>query len=137
MRKRAPIHSFMESCIGGHIMRIQTLVTLAAGTVCAIVVGAGTAGVVMRANTSTAVHTAAFDSRCPVEDVRLVDRHEGLGRGWYQLDVCGAATRYMRTGTTFHRAGQHPDSVAPAVAGPRPANPQPSSGEERTFLPRS
>lgn len=118
-------------------MRIQTLVTLAAGTVCAIVVGAGTAGVVMRANAGTVVQTAAFDSHCPVKDIRVVDRREGLGRGWYRLDVCGATTRYMRTGTTFHRAGQHPDSVAPAVPGPRTASPQPSSGEERTFLPRS
>lgn len=118
-------------------MRIQTLVTLAAGTVCAIVVGAGTAGVVMRTNASTVVRTAAFDSRCPVEDIRLVDRREGLGAGWYRLDVCGASTRYMRTGTTFLRAGQHPDSAGAAAPGPRPGNPRPSSGDAPTFLPRS
>lgn len=118
-------------------MRIQTLVTLAAGTVCAIVVGAGTAGVVMHTNASTAVQTAAFDSRCPAHDVRVVDRHEGLGRGWYQLDVCGAATRYMRTGTSFHRAGEHPDSLAPADPAPSPESPAPSPGRERSLLPRS
>lgn len=118
-------------------MRIQTLVTLAAATVCAIVVGAGTFGMVLRTNTNTVVQTAAFDSRCPAEDIRVVDRREGLGAGWYRLDVCGAATRYMRTGTTFHRAGQHPDSVPPAVSAPRPVAPETSPGAERTALPRS
>jgi hypothetical protein len=118
-------------------MRIQTLVTLAAGTVCAIVVGAGTAGVVMHSNASTVVHTAAFDSDCPAKDIRVVKRHEGLGAGWYQLDVCGAATRYMRTKTTFHLPGQHPDSVPPAVLAPRPVAPEPVPGEEQTLLPRS
>lgn len=118
-------------------MRIQTLVTLAAGTVCAILVGAGTAGVVMRANASSVVQTAAFDSRCPAEDIRVVDRHEGLGAGWYHLDVCGAATRYMRTGTTFHRAGQHPDSVPPAAPSAELAVPEPLPRQERILLPRS
>ncbi|WP_420127076.1 hypothetical protein [Longimicrobium sp.] len=112
-------------------MRIQTLVTLAAGTVCAIVVGVGTAGVVIRANASTVVHTAAFDSNCPAKDIRVVKRHEGLGAGWYHLNVCGATTRYMRTGTAFHRLGQHPDSVTPAV--PASADPQAS---EQAVLPR-
>lgn len=118
-------------------MRIQTLVTLAAGTVCAILVGAGTAGVVMRTNASTAVQTAAFDSRCPVENIRVVDRHEGLGAGWYRLDVCGAATRYMRTGTSFYRADRHPDPAGPAAPAPRPVGPEPAPGEGQTLLPRS
>ena len=118
-------------------MRTQTLVTLAAGALCAIIVGAGTVGVVMRANASTVVTTAAFDSDCPVKDIRVVKRHEGLGTGWYQLDICGAATRYMRTGTIFHRPGQGPESVSPAVAAPRPVAPEPGAGEERTLLPRS
>lgn len=118
-------------------MRIQTFVTLAACTVCVIVVGAGTAGVVMRANASTVVNTAAFDSNCPTKDIRVVKRHEGLGVGWYHLDVCGAAIRYMRTGTAFHRRGQHPDSVPPAVLAPRLAAPEPTPCEEQTLLPRS
>jgi hypothetical protein len=118
-------------------MRIQTLVTLAAGTVCAILVGAGTAGMVMRTNASTVVNTAAFDAGCPTKDTRLVDRHEGLGRGWYRLDVCGAATHYMRTGTNFHRAGESPDSLGATVPAPAPAAAQPSSGQERSLLPRS
>lgn len=113
-------------------MRIQTLVTLAAGTVCAIVVGAGTAGVVMHTNASSVVHTAAFEADCPAEHIRLLDRHEGLGTGWYQLDVCGAATRYMRTGTTFHRPGQPPDSVPGA-----PAQRAPLPGGAPVLLPRS
>lgn len=118
-------------------MRTQTLVTLAAGAACAIVVGAGTAGVVMRTNASTAVQTAAFDARCPVTDVRVVDRREGLGRGWYQLDVCGAATRYMRTGTSFHREGAPPDSLTSAFPAPPPERPEPSPRPERRLLPRS
>jgi hypothetical protein len=116
-------------------MRIQTLVTLAAGTLCAIVVGVGTVGVVMHANASTVVKTAAFESDCPAKDIRVMQRHEGLGAGWYHLDVCGAATRYMRTKTTFHRPGQHPDSVTPDV--PASAAQQPSPGDEKAPLPRS
>lgn len=118
-------------------MRIQTLVTLAAGIVCAIIVGAGTAGVVMRTNASTVVNTAALDFDCPAKDVRVVKRHEGLGVGWYQLDVCGAAIRYMRMGTAFHRPGKHPDSVPPAVLAQRPAASEPTPCEEQTLLPRS
>ena len=91
----------------------------------------------MRTNASTAVQTAAFDARCPVKDVRVVDRHEGLGRGWYQLDVCGAATRYMRTGTSFHREGQAPDSLESAFPAPSPPGAEPSSPPERLLLPGS
>ncbi len=50
----------------------------------------------------------SFDTKCPVEQITVVDKMEDQGFGKYKIEACGKQLDYKRTGTIYHAADKQP-----------------------------
>lgn len=62
-------------------------------------------GAVSRSTTSTTetklIKMVSVEQGCPVENIKVIDKVQGMGSGSYALDVCGKRMVYKKAGNTF------------------------------------
>ena len=57
---------------------------------------------------SKLIKTVSFDTGVSKDKIKVIDRQEGLGDGFYSLDVDGKTLKYKRMGTIYYNAEKAP-----------------------------